>query len=216
MMSQRKFAKLIGRSVGYVNKKVKEGVIPLHGPKRQIDPEEAKAALAATADPTRDAQREANAKRRAAKKEPSIFSEDVLPKESVADMTKEEKEEYYRRLAEERKALDELKQKAEAAGVDDLSIDTAGASLNEVKIFKELYLGKMAQLEYRRKSGELVERSEVEREAYEAAAKVKASFLSMPHRLASRFAGMNDAREIEAVLEDEFRHALESLSGGAA
>lgn len=212
LMSQRKFAKLIGMSVGYVNKMVQQGVIPLHGPKRQIDPEEAKAALAAAADPTRDAQRQANAKRRAEKKEPSIFSEEVLPRESLADMTDEEKAEYYRKLDEEKKALDKLKQQAEAAGVDDLSIDTAGASLNEVKVFKELYLGKMAQLEYRRKSGELLDRTEVSREAHEAAAAVKSALMAMPHRLASRFAVMNDPRKIESVMIDEFTHALEALS----
>jgi len=216
-MSQRQFAKHIGRSVGYVNKKVKEGVIPLHGPKRKIKPEEAKAALEAAKDPTRDAQRQANEARRKGEARPnerSIFSEEVLPEQSLADMTDEEREEYNRRLKAEREDLERLKEKAAAAGVDDLNIDTAGTSLNEVKIFKELYLGKMAQLEYRRKSGELIERQEVERQAYEIGSKIKAALLSLPHRLSTRIAGVEDPKAIEAELETEIRYALESLSGG--
>lgn len=130
----------------------------------------------------------------------------------LADMTDEEREEYAKRLGEEGEALDKLKQKAKAAVVDDLSIDIVGASLNEVRIFKELYLGKMAQLEYRKKSGELLEASEVSRDIYEAGTIIKTTLLSIPSRLAPRIVEMDDPREIEAYLTEEFTRALEALS----
>ena len=210
MMSQRAFARHIGRSVGYVNKLVKQGVIPLHGPKRKIDPVEAIAAIEAAKDPTRDAQREANERRRS---EPDIFDSSMLPAESIADMTEEEREEYDRRLREERERFESIRSRAKEQGID-MAEETDGMTLNEVKIFKELYLGKMAQLEFRRKSGDLVDKEAVVREASEEAHRVRSSLLALPHKLSVRIASMNDPVEIEALLDGEIRQVLEELSGG--
>jgi hypothetical protein len=212
LMTQRAFAKYIGRSVGYVNKMVKSGVIPLHGPKKRIDPEEAKAAIEAVKDPAREPQRQANERRR---QQPGIFDEDMLPKKSLADMTPEERAEYDRRIAEERKHLEDLRREAQEKGVE-LPADPGDMTLNEVKVFKEFFQGRLAQLEFRKKNAELIEVEVVQREAFEEARRVKDALLSLPHKLSVRLVGKGDPKEIETILDVEFRQILEELSGGVA
>lgn len=212
LMSQRAFAKHIGRSVGYVNKLVKSGVIPLHGPQRKIRPDEAVAAIEAAKDPTRDPQREANERRRNGGEPSGLLDPKVAPEKSLADLSEEEREAL---VEAERRRLEELRSEAAEKGVDlSMPSDIDGMSLNEVKVFKEFFQGKLAELDYRKKSGELLDAEDVRRQAYETAQTVKAALLALPHKLSVRIAGMRDPKEIEAALDEEIRQVLEELSGG--
>jgi len=222
LMSQADFGKLMGVTRQRVNQWVADGVIELvhvAGKKRGlVDSEKAKAAVEAARDPSRKPQAEA-AKRRAEDNDQNydagIFDERMLPERSLADMTEDERAEYNRKLAQEREALEKIREEAKEHGVEDFDIDTAGLGLNEVKVFKELYLGKKAQAEYRKQIGELVERVDVEREAFEEAQRVRSALLSLPHKLSVRIVALTDPAEIEEVLDAEIRQVLEELSGGA-
>jgi len=218
LMSQRQFAKYIGRSVGYVNKKVKEGVIPLHGPKRKIKAEEAKAALEAAKDPTRDAQRHANeAKRKGEDRmnERSIFSEEVLPEQSLADMTDEERDEYNRKLRAEREELERLRDQVKSTGGKVEEVDLSELTQNEVKIFKEYYLGKIAELEYQKKLEDVVAKQEVRKDGYELGRATKLSVMAIAPRAAVDIASVfviSDVKKIESIIEKYALGALEDIS----
>lgn len=208
LLSQRAYAKRIGRSVGWVNKMVQSGVIELTGPKRKIDPVQADAALEAVKDPTRDAQREANDRRR---KEKTIFDDDMRPKESIADMTPEERKARDEELRRHREELEKLREEIKAAGDDVEDVDLSILTLNEVKVAKEYYQGKLAELDYRKKRGDLIPKEVVEREAADVAMRVKSALLALPHKLSARIVGMETPEEIEAVLDAEIRHVLNEL-----
>ncbi len=207
LLSGRKFAKQVGMSHTYINKMVKQGVIPLHG--KKIDLDEGVRLLDANRDPSRDAQREANAKRR---KPSGLWSEENMPDESLADMTAEERAEYDRQmLSSEQDKLHSVREDAKAAGAD-VGMDKMPASINKVKIFRELYMGKIAQLDFKRKSGDLVDRMDVERDGYEAGRLIRDNLLAFPHKMSIKVAGMIKPKEIELIMEREIQDILENLS----
>ena len=105
---------------------------------------------------------------------------------------------------------EELRETLEELGE---SVDFSQMTLNEVKIAKEYYQGKLAELDYRKKSGELLTREDVEREASDVALRVKNALLSLPHKLSVRLVGVESPNEMEEILEVEIRQILEELSG---
>lgn len=209
LVSQRKFAKLIGRSHAYVNKLVKQGVIPTHNGK--INPEEAKRILEEHKDPAREAQRKANAKRR---KEKTIFDA-AGGYESLADMTPEERkayEEERRREAERAKRVIEEVERAGLEVSEELKELAAKSSLNEAKTISEILNAKLKEIQYKKEVGELVSKAEVEREAFEVARKVRDAILSVPDRVSAMIAAKSDPKEIRDILTQELHHALAALS----
>ena len=216
LMSQRQYAKYIGRSVGYVNKMVQVGVIELFGPKKKIDPVHADAALEAAKDPSKDAQREANERRRQEKQnDPSIFDERVLPKESLADLSEEERISRAEALRKQREEVERLREEVAATGENVPDVDFSKLTQNGVKIIKEYYLGKLAELDYKKKSGDLIDKEEVVREASEVAMRVKGLLLSLPHKLSVRIVGIESPEIVEEMLESEIREVLEELGGAS-
>ncbi len=206
LLSRRKFAVHVGLSHTRINKLVTDGVIPLHDGK--IELAEGKRLMKENQDPSRDAQREANAARR---KDVGVFAEENLPEHSLADMSDDERVEYNRQLSDEREKLDTARDEAKAAGADVGMIGIPN-SLNKVKIFRELYQGKLAQLLFKQKSGELVERNDVERDGYEAGRLIRDNLLSFSHKMSLKVAGLNKPKEIELVLENEIQEILEQIS----
>lgn len=181
---------------------VNNGVIPYHdkagSSKRWYVYEQAKAAIKGVEDPTRDAQREANEKKRYVK--PS--------NENLADMSDEEREAYDEAIA----AIEDAK----AAGLtvpqemDVVSVN--GVTLSEAKVLKEYWLGKKAELDYKKMSGEVIENREVERQAFETARAVRDAILAIPIRISSILAAQNDPQAIKNILTNELTSALLNLS----
>ena len=94
----------------YVNKLVKLGVIKLHN--KKIKPDEADKAVEEYKDPARDAQREANEKNRDTE---SVFDENNLPKNSLADMSEVELKEYNKAIEEKMASLEDMSSEEENA-----------------------------------------------------------------------------------------------------
>jgi len=208
-VSQRKCAKILGYSHTSINKLVKQGVIPARDDGK-VNPEVAKRAIEAHKDPSRDAQREANEKRR---KKPDLFSPDVLPKESLADLSPEERAEYDRRLRKEKKKIEELKKEASEIGLDLGEFDELlhSMNLNQARTVSEIFNAKIKEVAYKKEIGELVPKAEVEKEAFEAARMVRDGFLSLPDRVAAVLVG-KDKDAIRTVLHKEIVQILENLA----
>lgn len=207
LVSQRKFAKMIGRSHNYVNKLVKQGVIPTHNGK--ILPDEAKKAIEEHKDPSRDAQRAANEKRR---KEPDLFAPEMRPEKSIADLTPEERKEYEKKLQEEKKKIEQLKEEAKSVGVElgDFDKLLGTMNLNQARTISEIFNAKIKEVTYKKEIGELVPVKQVEKEAFEAARMVRDSFLSLPDRVSSVLIGKSKD-EIKGILHQEIIQILENL-----
>ena len=208
LLSRRKFAKHVGLSHTRINKLVRVGVIPLHEGKIKL--EEGKRAMKENEDPSRDAQREANAKRR---KSVGVFAEENLPKHSVADMTEEEKAEYDKQLADEHEKLKKAREDARLAGVAVISNDTeiGEMTLTEAKLFREFYMGKKAELEYKIAHEELVYKSDVEKKYYEIGRVIRDSLFNLSHKLSVRIVGKDNVKEIETILDESIHEVLEGL-----
>ncbi len=208
MVSQRKFAKMIGRSHSYVNKLVRNGVIPTHNGK--IIPDEAIEAIEEHKDPSRDAQRLANESRR---KEPDLFAPEMRPQKSIADLSPEEKRDYEKRLQDEKKKIELLKEEAKSAGVElgDFDEMLGTMNLNQARTISEIFNAKIKEVTYKKEIGELVPVKQVEKEAYEAARIVRDNFLSLPERVSSVLIGKSKD-EIKGILHHEIIQILENLS----
>lgn len=203
---------------GYFSQMSSEGKFPFHSkpnsPKKFYIYEEVIEAIRNTQDPTRYAQREANEKKRG--QEPSDLFGAVGTYESIADMSAEEREAYEQ---ERRREIEEAKKAAEeakAAGANDIpEMDIAsveGVTLSEAKVLKEYWLGKKAELDYKRMSGEVIDNREVERQAFEIARTVRNAILAIPSRISPLLASQNDAHNIRTILTKELSTALEAIS----
>ncbi len=206
-------------SKSYFSQMVKDGKIPYHtkpdSPKKFFKYGEVLQAIEDSKDPTRDAQRIANEQKR--KKESSTLLDIAGTYKSAADMTPKE-------IDAEKKAAQKLKDEAEAAKKEALA---AGASEDEdiwessipggvtqaaAKAEKEYWLGRKAELEFKKMSKELISIEEVQREAFEMAKGVRDAFLALPARLAPILAADSNQFSIQNKLTLEINSALESLS----
>lgn len=152
--------------------------------------------------PERDAQREANK----AKKEGNVglFNEKNIHENTVADLSEEEKEEFYKTKLE----IEDLTKEIDE-NLDDNSFKYK--SFNDIKKLKEYYQGLTAKLDYEKESGLLVLKDDVERAAYEVSRIVRNKLLSIPARVSSIVASMNDKREVQSYIYDEIYNALSEL-----
>lgn len=207
LVSQNRFAQIIGKSHTYIGKLVERGVIVLINGK--VDVETAKAAIEEHKDPSRDAQREANEKRR---EEPTLISA-IGSYESEADMSDEEKELIRFEKEETKKIVERLR---EEEGTDESDIDVLdfdGMKPAQVRLFKEFYLGKLSKLEYQKKSGELITIEEVRKSIYEASKIIRDGLTSIPARLAPRLAFESDPHTCRTMIEEEINKQLNTLNG---
>jgi len=201
-------------SKSYFSQMVNDGKIPSHpkppSPKKFFYYDEVKKAIDEHKDPSRDAQREANEKRR---EEPTLMSL-VGSYESEADMSYEEKEEL-RRIKEE---VQREKDAAIAAGINlgDDPNDEDDEAFSKItgaaaRAEKEYWLGQKAKIEYKRLKGEYMLVKDSERQAFEAGRAVRDALLSLPPRLSPIFAGESDRFNIERLFFEEINQVLSGL-----
>ncbi len=77
---------------------------------------------------------------------------------------------------------------------------------------KELANAELKELEVRRRSGELIEATEVERTLYEKARQTRDALLSLADRLAGILAPITDQAKVHHLLSKEIHQALEALT----
>jgi hypothetical protein len=207
LVSRRRFAKIIGKSHTYVNQKVDDGTITLYAGKIKVD--EAIQALKDNEDPTRDAQREANERRR---RDAGTLPLDREPEyKTMADMTEEEKREFKKEQEEVQKLREKIKARGGDDTADSVSREKIPKKLNDVKLFKEFYQGKLAQLDFQVKSGKYVLKEDVEKEAFEIGRQVRDAVMNVPDRISAIIATIDDEIQIMELLKEELSYALSGL-----
>lgn len=80
---------------------------------------------------------------------------------------------------------------------------------------KETFAAKLAELEYRQKTGELVPASEVKTAAYQAARRARELLQAIPARISAILAGETDPMKCEEILNGEIERVCDELSGAA-
>lgn len=103
----------------------------------------------------------------------------------------------------------------EPVPADDYEEDNAGGapvnghtSFAKFRSAREAYQAKLSQLDYEERSGKLVKKDDVEREAFDIARQLRDRFLSIPQEVAGTLVGMTDEREIAKFLRSKIRDAL--------
>lgn len=152
--------------------------------------------------PEREAQREANK----AKKDGSVglFNDKNIYEHTLADLNEQEKEEFYKTRLE----IEDLSKEIDE-NLDDDSFKNK--SFNDIKKLKEYYQGLKAKLDYEKECELLVLKEDVERTAYEISRITRNKLLSIPARVSSIVASMNDKREVQSYIYDEIYNALSEL-----
>ena len=110
-------------------------------------------------------------------------------------------------LAWERNS-DPSKQRKESAdgGASSLAYQKARAA-------RETYNARIAQLNYEKMSGRLVDVDMVRLRTFENARAVRDNLLNIPNRISGTLSGLNDPIEIGNLLAKEINQVLEELSG---
>lgn len=189
-VSQREFAKHIGRSNVWVSKLVKSGKLPVDD-KGKIPLEAGLAAYNANTDVSRDPQRENNEKVR---------------QKSVKKPNKKPEQPGIQNLDDDDDS-DSIILPSTTVGVNAARISE---QYNKAKLAKETYLAKLKELEYNREKGNLLSRDQVEADAAAVAVELRNKFMGMGARIGPLCEGLT-AREIEIVIEDEINDILKAL-----
>ena len=70
----------------------------------------------------------------------------------------------------------------------------------------------MAELEYRKKAGDVIEFQVAAQCMYDLAVAVRDKFLSMPDRLSAIFSGETDEKKIHTIMSDEIKAILRNMA----
>lgn len=97
---------------------------------------------------------------------------------------------------------------AEAASGD--GEGNVNLALTKAKLAEKTYQARLKELDYKSRTGALLDRDEVEAEAAALAEKVKAKLLAIPPRISSMCEG-RIARDIEEIITDAINDALRDL-----
>ena len=85
-------------------------------------------------------------------------------------------------------------------------------AMNKAKLAEKTYQARLKELEFKLKSGELLEKDAVAHEAQQLASKIKNKLLSIPPRVSAMCEG-RVARDIEEIITDAINDALKELQG---
>jgi len=189
-MTQTAYAKKIGMSKQYVNKLVKLGVIVLEG--KKVNVAKADIALAEHRDPTRDAQRDANAEARGGD---ALFDEQNIPEHSLATMNDDERKKYDDELQSK---LSGLESEAQLHGIEDMpSLNGSSKEWNTYKIKEQglTYAIKRKQL-----SRELISISEAKGILEVFLNPISQAMEDLPYKLKAKFPNIDNGA-IEWMIE---------------
>ena len=82
----------------------------------------------------------------------------------------------------------------------------------QAKTARETYAAKLAELEYRKKAGDVIEFQVAAQCMYDLAVAVRDKFLSMPDRLSAIFSGETDEKKIHTIMSDEIKAILRNMA----
>lgn len=88
--------------------------------------------------------------------------------------------------------------------------DSVTLAFNKAKLAEKTYQARLKELDYKVRTGELLEREKVDAEAAWLAEKVKAKLMAIPPRVSSMCEG-RIARDIEEIISDAINDALKDL-----
>ncbi len=91
------------------------------------------------------------------------------------------------------------------------SVQTASSPLAQSRAVKEGYHARLAKLEWERRSGETVSRADVERDAFEAARRLRDAILAVPDRVAAILAAESDEFLVHKALKRELSIAMKTI-----
>lgn len=97
-----------------------------------------------------------------------------------------------------------LKPSMSAAGVGDF---------NTNKTIKEYHAAKLAELDYKERTGQLISAESVRESAFKLGRQIREAIMNIPIRISSELAAESDENKVYERLTDELRQALEELAG---
>lgn len=187
-ITQSEFARQTGVSKQYINKLVKQGKLPVLDSGR-IDPDVARVALDKIRDPARrlgkDAPDGAGESRNAPRSHTAVD-----PASDLFDV-----------------AADDYNEDGDAAATH-----RGNTSFNHVAIAHKGWQAKRAELEYKQAAGLLIDKGDVEREAFDVARAVRDRMIAIPAEVAGVLVGMANEQEIASFLRAKIRDALMETS----
>lgn len=77
---------------------------------------------------------------------------------------------------------------------------------------REMYLSRIAEIDYKKQTGELIAADLVRVAAFKAARTARDSLLSMPDRLAPVLAGESDQFKVHAIMSEEIRRVCNDIA----
>jgi hypothetical protein len=99
-----------------------------------------------------------------------------------------------------------------AKGGNVVELGPTGGAYAQSRAVRELYLAKLAKIEFEERTAKLVSRDEVTVTAFTKARTVRDSLLNIPDRVAALIAAETDPSTVHQILSDEIRKALIELS----
>jgi hypothetical protein len=88
---------------------------------------------------------------------------------------------------------------------------SVSSGFTAVRTRREEQLARLAEIEVRKKSGQLIDVSRVRAEVVTAGVMIRESLLAIPERLAAVCAAETDEQRIRQLMDAEIRHALAGL-----
>jgi len=88
-----------------------------------------------------------------------------------------------------------------------------GPTYAQSRAVRELYLARLAKIEFEERAAKLVSRDEVTVAAFTKARTIRDNLLNIPDRVAAMLAAESDPTQVHQILSDEIRKALIELSG---
>lgn len=195
-VSQREFARRVGRSHAWINELVRNGRIPADS-RGRISFAEGLEAFEASQTPGFDEARERAEKKRqeiaAAKGKPSAPKKASTVKKAPSRRKTEPKDSD---LPDE--------------GIAQLTTAEVNAAFNRYKLAEKKYQAKLRGLEYKEATGQLIPVEQVHEDARNAGVEVRERLMAVPPRVAGLCEG-KPAREIERIVEEAINEALSAL-----
>lgn len=102
--------------------------------------------------------------------------------------------------------------KAQASELLNSMVNEGVLDINEARALKETFLARMAQLEYNRKLGLLVENAVVRKTAFAIANTVKGRLSALPSRIAPQVLGQTETAVIAGLIQAEVNQCLTELA----
>lgn len=102
--------------------------------------------------------------------------------------------------------------KAQASELLNSMVNEGVLDINEARALKETFLARMAQLEYNRKLGLLVENAIVRKTAFAIANTVKGRLSALPSRIAPQVLGQTETSIISGLIQTEVNQCLNELA----